>query len=53
MNLHPWQMDMLKKLEGFKSSELIMYGASRGIGKSVLSQQNIDRLMREINSRPI
>jgi hypothetical protein len=53
MNLHPWQMDMLKKLEGFKPSELMIISAGRGTGKSTFNQQTIDRLMRDLNNRPI
>ena len=32
--IKPWQMDMLKKLEGFKPDELVIWSAGRGAGKS-------------------
>ncbi len=49
----PWQMDILKKLEGVKPGEMTIMSAGRGIGKSWLTQQTIDRLMRDLNSQPI
>jgi hypothetical protein len=55
MNIHPWQEKIFDQITagGFKPSELVMMSAGRGEGKSIMNQQYIDRLMREINSRPI
>ena len=55
MNLHPWQEKIFDQITagGFKPGELIVMTAGRGTGKSTFNQQTIDRLMREINSRPI
>lgn len=53
MNLHPWQMDTLKKLEGFKPGELMVISAGRRAGKSMLTAQAIDRLMNNLMSSPI
>jgi hypothetical protein len=53
MNLHPYQKDLLDKFTsgGFKPGSII--SAGRGTGKSTLTWQTIDRLMRDLNSRPI
>jgi hypothetical protein len=53
MNIHPWQMDMLKQLEGFKSGEMVIYTAGRNTGKSAFSAQALKRMMDDINSRPV
>ena len=53
MNLQPWQLDILDKMSGFKPGELVMYGAGRRTGKSMMTQQAIERLMRDIMNRPI
>ena len=53
MTLHPWQQDMLKKMSGFKKSELMVMAAGRQTGKSYFTQYTIDRLMRDLNSQPI
>jgi hypothetical protein len=37
LNMHSWQQDMLKKLEGFRPGEISVVSAGRGTGKSVLS----------------
>ncbi len=49
-----WQMDMLKKLQGLKPSEMTITMSGRNIGKSILSsQQAIDRLMRDLMNHPV
>ena len=55
MNIHPWQQQIFDKITagGFKPGELVMMSGGIGLGKSIMNQQYIDRLMREINSRPI
>jgi hypothetical protein len=55
MNLYPWQQQMFDKIvsSGIKPKELICMTAGRGVGKSQMTQQAIDRLMRDLNSRPI
>ena len=55
MNMHPWQEKIFDQITagGFKPGELVMMSAGRGVGKSTLNQQYIDRLMRDINSRPV
>jgi hypothetical protein len=53
--LHPWQQDLFDQIvsSGVKPKEIFCMTAGRNIGKSVFSQQAIDRLMRDLNSRPI
>jgi hypothetical protein len=55
MNLLPYQKDLLDKFTsgGFKPGELSIISAGRRTGKSTLTQQTIDRLIRDLNSRPI
>jgi hypothetical protein len=55
MNMHPWQQKMFDQIAsgGFKPGELVMMTAGRGIGKSIMNQQIIDRLMRDLNSQPV
>jgi hypothetical protein len=53
MNLQPWQIDMLKKLDGVKTGELTIMTAGRRVGKSYWTAQAIDRLERDLNSQPI
>jgi hypothetical protein len=55
MNLHPWQQQIFDKLTsgGVKPSELMIMSAGRQTGKSYYTQYTIDRLMRDLNSRPI
>jgi hypothetical protein len=50
-----WQQEIFDKITsgGFKPKEIVCMAASRNVGKSQITQQAIDRLMREINSRPI
>jgi hypothetical protein len=56
MNLQPWQQQIFEKISasGVTSKEMIIMAAGRQVGKSVLnSQQAIDRLMRDLNNRPV
>jgi hypothetical protein len=53
MNIQPWQIDMLEKLDGVKPGEMVIMSAGRRLGKSMMTQQAIDRLMRDLNSQPI
>lgn len=52
MKSQPWQKQLLDKMSGSKPSELVTYTGRRS-GKSMMTQQTIDRLMRDINSRPV
>jgi len=53
--LHPWQQDLFDQIVsgGVKPNEMVCMTAGRNVGKSQLTQQAIDRLMRDLNSRPI
>jgi hypothetical protein len=53
--MYPFQKDLLDKITsgGFKPGQLSIFAAGRQTGKSTLTQQTIDRLMRDLNSRPI
>jgi hypothetical protein len=51
--MYPWQQEMLKKMSGFKKGELMVMSAGRNVGKSAFSAQAIERLMRDLNNRPI
>lgn len=53
MNLQQWQLDMIDKMSGFTPGELVMYGAGRRYGKSIMTAQAIDRLMKDLITRPI
>jgi len=55
MNMYPWQQQIFDRITsgGFKPGELVMMGGGRGIGKSIMNQQAIDRLMRDLNSQPV
>ena len=44
---------MLDKMSGFKPGEMVIMTAGRGVGKSWMNQQTLDRLMRDLNSQPI
>jgi hypothetical protein len=54
-NLHPWQQQIFDRIVsgGVKPEEMICMTAGRNVGKSIMNQQAIDRLMRDLNSRPI
>jgi hypothetical protein len=55
MTLQPWQQTILADIEsyGSKAGEIMVMTAGRNVGKSLMNQQAIDRLMRDLNSRPI
>lgn len=53
MNLQQWQLDIIDKMVGFKPGELVTYGAGRQTGKSIMTQQAIERLMQDLMNRPI
>lgn len=53
MKMQRWQLDMLDKMSGFKPGELVMYGTGRRSGKSMMTAQAIDRLMKDLITRPI
>jgi hypothetical protein len=54
MNIQPWQLDILDKMTKYKGKGLLQVtGHGRNVGKSVFSQQAIERLMRDLNSNPI
>lgn len=55
MKLQPWQQQIFDKITsgGIKPKEMILMTADRNIGKSQITQQAIDRLMRDLNSQPI
>lgn len=53
--MYPFQKDLLYKITsgGIKPGELMVISAGRQVGKSALTAQAIDRLMRDINSRSV
>ena len=53
--MYPFQKDLLYKITsgGTKPGELMVISAGRQVGKSALTAQAIDRLMRDINSRSV
>jgi hypothetical protein len=55
MNLHPWQEKIFDQITagGFEPGEVVLIFPGRGIGKSIMNQQIIDRLMRDLNSQPV
>jgi hypothetical protein len=55
MNLYPWQQQIFDKITsgGFKPGEMLVMSAGRGIGKSALTAQTVERLMRDLNSQPV
>ena len=53
MNIQPWQMDMLKKLQGVKPGEMSIMMSGRGVGKSAFSAQALKRMMDDIYNRPV
>lgn len=44
----PWQIDVLKKLQGFKPGEMAIMMSGRGVGKSTFSAQAMKRLWEDI-----
>jgi hypothetical protein len=53
--MYPFQKNLLDKLISgcVKPGQLSIFAAGRQTGKSALTQQTIDRLMRDINSWPV
>ena len=51
--MYPWQMEMLKKLQGVKPGEMTIMMAGRSAGKSHWTNVAIKRLMDDLNNRPI
>lgn len=51
--MYPWQMDMLKKLQGVKPGEMTIMMSGRQQGKSMFSSQAFKRLMDDMMNRPI
>ena len=51
MDLKPWQEKIVHDLMHGRELKLTMAG--RNMGKSTLNQQAIDRLIRDLNNRPI
>ena len=51
MDLKPWQEKLMNGLMQGRELKLIMAG--RNMGKSTMSQQAIDRLIRDLNSHPV
>jgi hypothetical protein len=51
MDIKPWQEKLVNDIIQGRELKLTMSG--RNVGKSVLTQQAIERLMRDLNSRPI
>lgn len=49
----PWQIDTLKKLQGFKPGEMTVMMAGRGVGKSAFSAQALKRMMDDILNQPV
>ncbi len=54
-SLQPWQQNIFDKIVsgGVKPGEMMIMSAGRRVGKSALTAQAIERLMRDINSRPV
>lgn len=53
MQIHKWQIDMLKKMYGMKPGEMTITMAGRGSGKSAFSSQAMKRLMDDIWFSPV
>lgn len=53
VKLQPWQMNVLKKLEGFKPGEMTIMMSRRGVGKSAFSAQALKRLWDDLYNDPI
>lgn len=53
--MNVWQQQIFDRIVsgGVKPKELVFMTTGRGVGKSQMSQQAIDRLMRDLNSQPI
>lgn len=55
VGIKPWQEKVLMDIEsgGFKPGEMAVMMSGRRLGKSVFTQQAIDRLIRDLNNRPV
>lgn len=52
--MQPWQLDMMKKIQdAIKPGEMAIMMSGRGVGKSVWTNKAVERLIRDLNSRPI
>ncbi len=53
--LHPWQQKILVDIEsgGIKPGEMMVMMAGRNIGKSIWTAKAIDRLMKDLQNRPV
>jgi hypothetical protein len=53
--MYPFQKDLLDKITsgGIKPGEISIITAGRRAGKSMMTAQTIDRLMRELNGQPV
>ena len=51
--IQPWQMNVLNKLQGIKSSPLTLTMAGRQSGKSMLGSQAFQRLWEDLHARPV
>ena len=51
----PWQQNIFDQItaSGFKPGQLMVISAGRQTGKSMFTQQAIERLMRDLNSQPV
>jgi hypothetical protein len=52
MDLYPWQERLVDAMIKNKRQKMTMFTA-RQLGKSVCTQQAIDRLMHDLNSQPV
>ena len=53
VNIQPWQMNMLKKLQGFKPGEIAIMMSGRGVGKSAFSAQALKRIFEDLYNQPV
>ena len=51
--IQPWQMKLLKKLDGIKPGELRMISHGRQMGKSTFNNQALQRLIDDLNGNPV
>jgi hypothetical protein len=53
--LLPWQQNVFDQItaSGVKPGEMMVISAGRQTGKSMFTQQAIERLMRDLNSQPV
>jgi hypothetical protein len=51
----PWQKNIFDQIAvgGTKAGEMMIISAGRQVGKSMFTQQAIERLMRDLNSQPV